>query len=367
MENLLNNTLELALASAPWLVFGLVAAGLIRAWLPMSLVGSSLGGSGFAPVLRAALIGAPLPLCSCGTLPAAFSLRRAGASKASTTSFLIATPETGVDSVALSWVLLGPVLALIRPFAAIFSAVCAGWLVGRADEANDAPLPLNGEVEEAPSCASTGCCSCDEKSEAPEPQVEDGLLRRTGEGLKYAFTDLLDDLALWLFVGILAAGLVVTLVPANLLAEWGSGLPAMLLIMLISVPMYVCATASTPLAHAMLFAGVSPGTVLVFLLAGPASNLAGIALVKKELGERALVAYLVGVGVISVLLGLLLDQVVNLFEFDLLAGMIQSGGGEHEFPLLFSMACLLFLMACSIKPVRRYLAGGKVKDDGCCG
>ncbi|MCP4127723.1 MAG: permease, partial [Gammaproteobacteria bacterium] len=130
---LIENSLRLALDSAPWLLFGLIAAGVIHAWLPMRLVGRALGGSGPAAVIKAALIGAPLPLCSCGTLPAALSLSRAGASRASTTSFLISTPETGVDSVALSWVLLGPVLALLRPVAAIISAVSAGLLVGAAE------------------------------------------------------------------------------------------------------------------------------------------------------------------------------------------------------------------------------------------
>src|SRR5918994_2932228 len=126
------NTAQLALTTAPWLVLGLVCAGCIKAWLPTRAVGRQLGGSGVGPVTTAALIGAPLPLCSCGVLPAAFGLRRAGASKASTVSFLVATPETGADSIALSYVLLGPFLTIVRPVAAILSGVFAGLLVGRA-------------------------------------------------------------------------------------------------------------------------------------------------------------------------------------------------------------------------------------------
>ncbi len=370
VEAFFDNTLELALVSAPWLLLGLVSAGLIHAWLPTALVGRSLGGNGFGPVTRAALIGAPLPLCSCGTLPAAFSLHRSGASPAATTSFLIATPETGVDSVALSWVLLGPFLALLRPLSAVLSAIIAGLLVGRMEQPGSEP---GGGLQLEQSASGSGCdtgSSCDRGCAVASGGVADreGLWRRTLGGLRYAFSDLLDDLVLWLTVGILAAGLVVTLVPPGLLAAWGSGLGAMLLILLISVPMYVCATASTPLAHAMLFAGVSPGTVLVFLLAGPASNLAGLLLVRRELGGRALIAYLVGVGGVSLLLGLGLDELVATFDIDALAGMANSGTEERELPVILSTLSLLVLVVAAIKPFRRYLTRGKAREDGgCCG
>jgi uncharacterized membrane protein YraQ (UPF0718 family) len=368
MAQLLENILQIGLISAPWLLLGLVAAGLIHAWLPMKLVGRALGGSGAGAVLRAALVGAPLPLCSCGTLPAAFSLRRSGASPASTTSFLIATPETGVDSVALSWVLLGPFMALLRPVAAIFSAVAAGLLVGRAGSTE--PQPGSGDlggvsVQAQPSCDPASRCCTDQEQPRREGQ---GVWKRSFEGLKYAFSSLLDDLALWLGIGIVAAAAVITLLPPDLLASWGSGPLAMLLILLISVPMYVCATASTPLAHAMLYAGVSPGTVLVFLLAGPASNLASIALVRKELGSRALLAYLVGVAGVSVFLGVLLDFTVGLFEFDILAGMAAAGGEAGEAPTLIAWLSLAVLLVTGIRPLRRFLTRGKGGEDGgCCG
>ena len=364
IEQLIANTLELALLSAPWLILGLVVAGLIKAFLPVDLVGRSLGGSNLGAVTRAALIGAPLPLCSCGTLPAAFALRRSGASKASTTSFLIATPETGVDSVALSWVLLGPLMAVVRPLAALVSAIAAGLLVGRTEQheglppaaAGDSRIPVGG------SCAAGACCA-----PVVPAAPADSAWRRLGGGLRYAFSDLLDDLAAWLAVGILAAGAVVTWVPQDLLAEWGSGLPAMLLIMLISVPMYVCATASTPLAHAMLFAGVSPGTVLVFMLAGPASNLAGLLLVYRELGRRALLAYLFGVAGVSLLIGLGLDLLIDLAGLDVLVGL-NRGAGEEEIPFTVSLLSLVVLLAFAVKPLRRFLVRGKAGDGGgCCG
>jgi uncharacterized membrane protein YraQ (UPF0718 family) len=272
--------------------------------------------------------------------------------------------------VALSWVLLGPFLALLRPLSAVFSAITAGLLVGRT-ERPEATAVDSLKLEGAPtgaSCDAGSCCGCATPAKATAAEGRDGLWGRTLSGLRYAFTDLLDDLSLWLALGILAAGLVVTLVPPGLFAAWGSGLVAMLLILLVSVPMYVCATASTPLAHAMLFAGVSPGTVLVFLLAGPASNLAGLVLVRRELGGRALAAYLAGIGGVSILLGLGLDWLVNAFGINALAGMAVTGTEESEPPLLLSMLSLLVLVVVAIRPFRRYLIGSKAdQEGGCCG
>ena len=363
---LIENTLRLALDSAPWLLFGLIAAGLIHAWLPMRVAGKALGGSGPMSVIKAALIGAPLPLCSCGTLPAAIALSRAGGSRASTTSFLISTPETGVDSVALSWVLLGPIMALLRPFAAIISAISAGLMVGATERSDDEDKEQAIVVEQEASCASTTCCASAES--LAEAEQEAGFWRRTLDGMRYAFTDLLDDLALWLLLGMLAAGLVVTLVPPDLLVKWGSGLGAMLLILAISVPMYVCATASTPLAHAMLFAGVSPGTVLVFLLAGPASNIASLALVRRELGGRALASYLFGICGVSILLGLALDWVILDYGIDVLSGSVLSSDASYEPPIVLASISLLVLVVSGVRPLRRFITKGKDGDGGgCCG
>jgi uncharacterized protein len=364
---IVENTLHLALDSAPWLLFGLIAAGLIHAWLPLQLVGKALGGSGPMAVIKAALIGAPLPLCSCGTLPAAIALSRSGASPASTTSFLISTPETGVDSVALSWVLLGPIMALLRPVAAIISAISAGLMVGATGRPSQQESGAVTEAITQEQPGDTACC-CASGSSVTQTKQDPGYWQRTYAGLRYAFSDLLDDLALWLLLGMLAAGVVVTLVPPGLLVQWGSGLSAMLLVLLISVPMYVCATASTPLAHAMLFAGVSPGTVLVFLLAGPASNIASLMLVRKELGGRALISYLLAICGVSILLGLALDWVILLSGIDILSGSGLNGKMAYEPPIVLASLSLLLLVVCGVRPLRRFVTHGKGGDEGgCCG
>jgi uncharacterized protein len=255
-------------------------------------------------------------------------------------------------------------MALIRPFAAILSAICAGLVVAATDRDGQ---KIAAEInDKSQACSASGCCSTSKDSVKMDHKA--GSWRRTFEGLRYAFTDLLDDLALMLLMGIVAAGCVVTVAPPHMLLEWSSGLGAMLLILVISIPMYVCATASTPLAYAMLFAGVSPGTVLVFLLAGPASNIASLTLVRRELGNRTLVAYLSGICGVAILLGLALDWVVAAYGVDILAGSSQVDHVPNESSVVFASLCLLLLLLCGIRPLRNYIMGGKGRDGGsCCG
>ena len=341
MIEFVRNVAGIALEAAPWLLLGLVMAGAIRAWLPTRTIAARLGGSGFGAVSTAALIGAPLPLCSCGVLPAAFGLRRAGASRAATASFLVSTPETGVDSIALSWALLGPFFAVVRPLAALASAVATGLAVGRfSPESGGAVQVRAAELFDAEHAHGPGC-----DGHAPAPPRS--TLRA---GLRYAFTDLLDDLAPWLALGLGLAGAIVTLVPPAALAAWGGGVFAMLLMLAVAVPMYVCATASTPIAHAMLHAGVSPGTTLVFLLAGPATNIASLALLRRELGGRATAVYVAGVSLSALVLGLLLDAVWASLGFALLsAGHAHDDSHVHALPLWLSAPALALLVGLALR------------------
>ena len=288
MDALLMNFLTLFVESAPWLLLGFAVAGVVKALVPEDLLASQLGRPGIKSTVKAALIGAPLPLCSCGVIPAAVGLRRSGASKSATTAFLISTPETGVDSVSVSYALLGPFMAVIRPIAAIFSAVVAGMLVGRENEAQTSGQPAGAEAVET-------CCS----AEAPPSDAAVSLRDRLFSAWRFTFVDLLDDITRWLLIGLGCAALIKTLVPQEFLLQWGDGLVAFVVMAAIGIPMYICATASTPIAAGLLFSGVSPGAVLVFMLVGPATNIATVALIKAELGRRALYAYLgsvVGVG-----------------------------------------------------------------------
>jgi uncharacterized membrane protein YraQ (UPF0718 family) len=396
---LLNNFIDLFLDSAPWLLLGLFLAGMLKMFVPMAWMQKQLGGHGFKTVVKAAVLGAPLPLCSCGVIPAAVGLRRSGASKAATTSFLVSTPETGVDSVTVSYVLLGPFMAIVRPIAAVISAIVAGLLVGRDDDdgkpaaqqakqtetssccsskktaakvatssccasekqatvsmkpaadssvmampmtANIAPLNLNQatDAKQSSCCSSkktapietaaatSSCCSskatdtaaetescCESTKDIATELKGTSVISRIGKGLHFAATDLVRDTTVWLLVGLFFAALVQTYVPADFMAKWGDGILAMLVMVLISVPMYICATASTPIAAGLLLAGVSPGAVLVFMLAGPATNIATLGVVTKELGKRALFGYLGGVLGVALVSGVIVNYLVETFGF----------------------------------------------------
>jgi len=343
---ILNNLAELFFDAAPWLLLGFVAAGFIKVWLPDDLLSRWLGGEGLWPITKAAVIGAPLPLCSCGVLPAAMSLRRSGASRSSTVSFLIATPETGVDSIALSYALLGPVMAVIRPVAAIISAIFTGLLTSLI-----APTDSANHQNACSSCCGTHneavIDSCCDKSE----QKQTGFLNRSISALRYGLMEMVDDLVLWLIFGLLLAAAMKTWAPPMILADWGSGLSAMLLILLVSIPTYICATASTPIAAALLLAGISPGTVLVFLLAGPATNIATMGVIHKEMGKAVLITYLLGICVSSITIGLATDAVLQAGDINIIAQV--SVGSEWLPQWLIYLSGLILLLAASASVIKK--------------
>ncbi|MCG7544559.1 SO_0444 family Cu/Zn efflux transporter [Pseudoalteromonas sp. MM17-2] len=365
--DLLTNFWQLFVLSAPWLMLGLFLAGLINVYLPANFLQRHLGKEGFWTTVKAAFIGAPMPLCSCGVIPAAVGLRRAGASKSATTSFLVSTPETGVDSVSVSYVLLGPFMAIIRPIAAITSAITAGVLVGKEPKPEATPTQpssLSCCAEKTPQ-PRTSCCT--NKQQAPVSQVptqvqqadntapasccssrskatkEPSFMAKFKQAVHFSTTKLLNDTAMWLMIGLFFAALVQTYVPASYLSQWGSGLLAMTVMVLISIPMYICATASTPVAAGLLIAGVSPGAVLVFMLAGPATNIATLGVVGKELGKRAIVAYLSAVIGVALAFGYLTNWLVARFDF----AVSPLVGHQHELMapwLSQSLAVILLLL-----------------------
>ncbi|GGB17152.1 SO_0444 family Cu/Zn efflux transporter [Agarivorans gilvus] len=294
-----NNLLALFLSAAPWLFIGFVIAATIKLGEPSRWLAKHLGNSKPSTTVKAALIGAPLPLCSCGVIPAAMGLRRAGASKSATTSFLIATPETGVDSVAVSYALLGPIMAIVRPIAAVVSAIVAGLLVG------------NAETETAPSAAAKSCCSGSSCCGGEAKPAEQTSFSQTIKTWLHNFKELVEDSYFWLLIGLVFAGLIQTYMPESFMTRWGQGWLTMLVMVLVGIPMYICATASTPIAAGLMLAGVSPGAALVFMLAGPATNIATLMLVRQEMGMRALVAYLVGVIGSAMVFGWGLDVMVS--------------------------------------------------------
>lgn len=320
--------------AGPWLLLGLAAAGLLQVYLPTGWAASKLGGRGLRPATFAALAGAPLPLCSCSVLPAAASLRKAGAGRGATASFLVATPETGVDSVGATWAMLDPVMTLARPLAAIGSAILTGLAVDAVAPAEEEPPP-EPEHEEHEHAAPEG------------PPLK--------RAMRFAFVDLLDDLAPALVIGFLVSGLLLLWLPDDLFSTTvAPGWQTYLVLLITGMPLYVCATATTPVAAALIMKGVSPGAAMVLLLAGPATNLATLGVVRKLLGPRALWAYLGATALSALAAGWCVDliyahwqlpsPVSTLAEEHVSHGPWASLGGAI-FGALLLLACLRLLRA----------------------
>jgi len=260
---------------APYLLLGIVVAGALHVLLPVGTVARHLGGRGIAPVFRAAALGVPLPLCSCGVVPVAASLGKGGASRGAVVSFLVTTPTSGVDSILATYSLLGGAFAVVRPVASFLIGLVAGAVTAlglgtKATEDESTPAPP----------ASDASAWADGR----------GAIRR---GLGYAFGELLGGIARPLAVGVLIGGLISFLLPPGVLQQYvGSGFVSYLVMLAVATPLYVCASGSIPVAAALLAKGISPGAALVFLVAGPATNAASVAMVSKLLGRRALAIYL---------------------------------------------------------------------------
>ncbi|WP_028484417.1 SO_0444 family Cu/Zn efflux transporter [Thioalkalivibrio sp. ALE17] len=339
--DILRQTLSVALTAAPWLLLGLLAAGGVKALIPEAALQRWLGGSGIPATARAAVVGAPLPLCSCGAIPTALALHRGGAGRGPTTAFLIGTPGVGVDSLAISYALLGPMMAVARALGAIVTAITTGLLVGRTRAATERPDPPRGEPD---SCGTADGCAT--------PEAPERLSARLRAGLAYAFGGVLDDIRLWLVIGLLVAGALLALVPPATLAAWGSGLPAMLVMAVIGIPMYLCATAATPIAVGLIAAGVSPGTVLVFLLAAPITSLATLGVFRRELGTPALLLYLTGIAVTTIALGLALDAGLAHTGVDVAT---QMGTAGEMLPAWLEWSTLVILIVLATPVLRRWL------------
>ncbi len=312
---------DLVVESAPWLLAGYLLAGIIKQVIPDRWIKGQLARPGAGPVLKAAFIGAPLPLCSCGVIPAALGIRKAGASRGATSSFLVATPETGVDSISFSYAVLGPIFAVSRPVGAILSAIAAGLLVNamhREDETAAADCCAAAQLKQAPQeseaadAAASACCASAQQRAKPLPLGE-----RFVKAIAYGYGRMIADTAKWLVIGLAAAALVAVLVPQSFFLRWGDGLPAMIVMVIVGLPMYICATASTPVAAGFLFAGISPGAALVFLLTGPATNIATMGVIREQMGTRSLIAYLIGVIGTAIACGLLLNELYAWFGWPL--------------------------------------------------
>ncbi len=283
-EELINLMIEMA----PWLVLGFVIAGILHVFFPQKKINRLLGGKSVRSVVTASLLGIPLPLCSCGVIPTGVSIYKNGASKGSSVSFLISTPQTGVDSIMVTYSLLGWPFAILRPVVALVTGVFGGIITNFTDK--DATETEHLSVKNG-------------------NNYEKGFW--LGKMIRYAFVDFLEDIAKWLVIGLLVAAFIAVLVPDDFFAAYiHNDFIGMLIILAASVPVYVCATSSVPIAAVLIMKGLSPGAALVFLMAGPATNAATISVIGNAMGRKTLISYLATIIAGALLFGLLADYVV---------------------------------------------------------
>lgn len=279
-----------ALEMSPYLLFGFIVAGLLSVLLPQKRVEQHLGGSGVWPVIKASLFGVPLPLCSCSVIPVTMSLYKHKASKAASVSFLLSTPQTGVDSIFVTYSLLGLLFAIFRPVVAFVTGVMGGILVNYFDRSS-------AVVDDNQQNCADECCHSSSNG---------GI--RILKSLRYGLVELPRDIARPLVVGLVIAAFITALVPDNFFAEsLPPGLLSILVMMFLGIPVYVCATASVPIAAAMMAKGLDPGAAFAFLVTGPATNAAGIITIWKILGQRTAIIYLITVACCALAGGLLLN------------------------------------------------------------
>ena len=282
----------LCLEMAPYLLLGMLVSGLISIFIDSSFIFKHIGQKNAGSVLKSTLFGIPLPLCSCGVIPVAATLRESGASKGATVSFLVSTPQTGVDSIFLTYGMLGPMFALFRPLAALASGFFSGIVINNFDH------DMHHHLSESDNA----------------PKTKESLDKRIISGVKYGFLTLPADIVIPLTQGLVVAAAIAILIPPQFIAEHfsSSNLIQYTMMLAVSLPIYVCATASIPIAVVLMAKGITPGAAFIFLMAGPATNASSIAVIKNILGKRTLYHYLVLIAFTAISFGYILDNFLTI-------------------------------------------------------
>ena len=328
--------LELVNSMSPYLLLGFTLAGLMHAFVPRAIYSRYLSGNNFRSVLGAAILGIPLPLCSCGVIPTAMSLRKDGASKGATISFLIATPQTGVDSIIATYSLMGLPFALLRPLAALVTALFGGTLANYVDR--------NDDKEAA--AAERSCCVNEERTT---------FAQKMRTAARYAYIEMMQDIGRWLVLGLVVAGLITVFVPDSFFSLFSDRpFASMLLVLLFAIPMYLCATGSIPIAVALMLKGLSPGTALVLLMAGPAVNVASLLVIGKVMGRKSLFTYLFSIVGCAILFGLGIDYLLPREWFTASLEKIHSCHSCGEISYFNTVCSIVLALLLANAFIRRY-------------
>ena len=315
---------------APFLLLGFLLAGILHVWVPNHLYVPKISKTNFKSVLWSALFGIPLPICSCGVIPTSIALRKEGASKGASVSFLISTPATGVDSILATYSLLGGPFAILRPVAAFVTAMLGGLFTNVVTKNEpETGVAVVGETHEPhhehEHCDCDGDhCSCSQ--EGHDEHSKKSFVQKVRETLEYGFVNMIGDVSKWLIIGLLLGALIAAFVPDDFflfLHEYP--LLCMVVVLVLAMPMYTCATGSIPLALALVEKGITPGAALVLLMAGPATSIASMLVVGKAFGKRTLAAYLTSIALGALFFGFIID---TFFMDTFLASMLPHASAE---------------------------------------
>ena len=333
---------------APYIVLGLIFVGLLNLFINKDLIARQIGEKSFMSNLKAALIGIPLPLCSCGVIPGAVYMSKSGASKGATISFLISTPQTGVDSIIATYGMMGPVFAIFRPLAALIMGILGGTFINTIDK--DEP-----EKKKFINLAQF------------QPATKPDLRTRINSTAKYAFVEFLDDISAQFVLGVIIAGLIAFFIPDDFFADSAinSGILGMLIMIAIGIPMYICATASIPIALSLMMKGFSPGVAFVFLAAGPATNVASFAIISKTLGKKIAFYYVGTIAVLAIVMGYLLEWIFSVIGTSSILHVHEHDHGTflipHNFAIIIS---IIFAVMLGFSFYRKYFAKFFRKSEG---
>ncbi|MDA3823543.1 MAG: permease [Bacteroidales bacterium] len=329
----------LLLEMAPYLLLGFFFAGVLKVFFPKRYIKKYIGGSDLKSVINASLLGVPLPLCSCGVLPTGISFYKNGASKGASVSFLISTPQTGVDSIIATYAMLGLPLAILRPVIALLSGIIGGTLTNY----------LGGSIEAA---------------ELAKNGAEENGVRSFRELFRYGFVEMVQDISKWLIVGFLIAALLSVLIPDNFFVVTVSNeYLSMIIILLASIPLYVCATGSIPIAAVLLMKGLAPGAAIVFLMAGPATNAATMAVISNTMGKRTFWLYLLSIIGGAMLFGTIVNEFVPRDWILNAIPQIQHHGAHHQNNLLKIISGVLLLLLIFNGYIQKYLSKRSSKKE----
>ena len=335
--NSMKEIFDLINTMSPYILLGFLLAGVMHAFLPADTYRRFLGKRSWRSIVNATLLGIPLPLCSCGVIPTAMSLHKEGATKGATVSFLIATPQTGIDSIIATYSLMGLPFALLRPIAAIATALAGGFITNRFSDKKEQNNNATGD-----------------KQHGSTPK---GVLPKMRNALNYAFVEMMQDIGKWLIAGLVVAGVITVFVPDSFFNLFeGNSLLSMLFVLLLAIPMYLCATGSIPIAVALMLKGLSPGTAFVLLMAGPAVNTASMLVIGKVMGRKALSTYLTSIVSGAIAFGLAIDYLMPREWFTEPLHTLQSH--SHHGTQYFNITCTLLLAALLLNAfIQKYRPG----------